>query len=163
MTEHFKVLNEAEFDKLKDAIALITVYIAGADGNIDEDELAWAEKVTNIRSYNTPERLSEYYEHVGQDFSERLEYYVNTLKDIEVRNATVEAKLAELNPILAKLDNKLGARLYKSFITFAEHVAKASGGFLGFFSIGPEEKALLDLKMIHPIVRELEDDDDEEE
>jgi len=151
MTEYFKVLSESEFDQLKDAISLITIYIAGADGEIDSDELAWAEKVTKIRSYNLPESLNDFYTEVGNDFHDKLEAYKTQLSDRNERNNTVEAKLTALNPVLAKLHPKLGAELYGSYISFAKHVAKASGGFLGFFSIGPEEAALLDLKMLEPI------------
>ena len=163
MIENFKMLNEAEFDKLKDAISLITVYIAGADGNIDSEELEWAEKITSIRSYNAPDGLSKFYEEVGVDFQERIDKYVTSLDSIELRNSTVEQKLTELNPILAKLDLRIGAALYKSYVSFAKHVAKASGGFLGFFSIGPDEKALLDLKMITPIIWTSEEDEESED
>lgn len=157
MTEYFKTLSDGEYDKLKDAISLITVYIAGADGHIDEDELKWAEKITTIRGYSTPDGLNEFYDDVGVDFQDRVEKYVESLSELEHRNKTVEQKLSELNPILAKLDTEIGAKLYSSYVSFAKHVAKASGGFLGFFSIGPAEKAVLDLKMITPIVVEEED------
>ncbi len=157
MTEQFKVLSDSEFDQLKDAISLITVYIAGADGEIDNDETAWAEKVTNIRSYSLPEGLADFYEEVGVDFHTRLEGHMSSLSELELRNSTVAAKLTDLNPILAKLPTKLGAGLYSSYVSFAKHVAKASGGFLGFFSIGPKEAALLDLEMLTPIIWEEED------
>ena len=158
MTEKFKVLSEAEFDKLKDAISLITVYIAGADGEIETEELKWAEKITSIRSYFADNDLKKFYAEVGIDFKERVIKYAKTLDQLEVRNQTVEQKLAELNPIMAKLKPRVGAALYKSYISLANHVAKASGGFLGFFSISAEEKAILDLKMINPIVWEVEND-----
>ena len=162
MTEHFKILSDAEYDQLKDAISLITVYIAGADGNIDDDELKWAEKITSIRGYSNPEGLNEFYDDVGTDFQTRIEKYTSSLSDLDVRNKTVEQKLSDLNPILAKLDTNLGSKLYTSYVSFAKHVAKASGGFLGFFSIGPAEKAVLDLKMLTPIVWEDEDATSEE-
>lgn len=158
MTEYFKVLSDAEYDQLKDAISLITVYIAGADGDIDEDETKWAEKVTKIRSYSLPESLAGFYEEVGVDFHDRLENYVSSLSDLETRNKTVEQALTALNPILAKLPTKLGASLYNSYVSFAKHVAKASGGFLGFFSIGPKEAALLDLEMLTPIIWDEDED-----
>ncbi|MDF1699018.1 MAG: hypothetical protein P1U56_24410 [Saprospiraceae bacterium] len=161
MTDNFKVLSDEEFDKLKDAISLITVYIAGADGKIDSNELEWAEKVTSIRSYSETYGLKLFYEEVGLDFNDRVSNYILTLDTLELRNSTVEAKLAELNPILKKLDPRIGAQTYKSLISFAKHVAKASGGFLGFFSIGPDEKAVLDLKMIEPIVWKPEEDEEE--
>jgi len=158
MTEYFKVLSDSEFDQLKDAISLITVYIAGADGEINKDETDWAEKVTKIRSYTLPEGLAGFYEEVGIDFHERLENHMTSLSNLETRNSTVAEKLTALNPILAKLPVKLGAALYSSYVSFAKHVAKASGGFLGFFSIGPKEAALLDLEMITPIIWEEEEE-----
>lgn len=157
MTEYFKVLSDSEFEQLKDAIALITVYIAGADGEIDHEETEWAEKLTKIRSYNLPDALKGFYEEVGVDFHDKIENYTATLSDLETRNNTVVKALTDLNPVLAKLPPQLGAELYNSYKSFAKHVAKASGGFLGFFSIGPKEAALLDLEMITPIVWEDED------
>ena len=154
MTQNFKVLSEAEFDKLKDAISLITVYIAGADGEIETEELKWATKITSIRSYFAHTDLIKFYTEVGKDFEEKVIEYAKDLDQLEVRNKTVTEKLTELNPIMAKLDPKVGAALYKSFLSLANHVAKASGGFLGFFSISSEEKAILDLKMINPIIWE---------
>lgn len=154
MTEYLKVLSNEEFDKLKDAISLITVYIAGADGDIKSEELKWADKLTSIRSYNLPSDLKFFYKEVGLDFQDRVMNYIKSLDQLDIRNQTVTQKLTELNPILEKLNPRLGAALYASYISFAKHVAKASGGFWGFFSISPEEKAILDLKMINPIVWE---------
>jgi len=152
MTEDFKILSDAEYDKLKNAISLITVYIAGADGEIDSNELEWAKKITDIRAYSAADELQNFYEDVGADYQERVDNYLQSLSELKLRNQTAEQELSDLNPIMAKLDTKIGAKLYKSYISFAKHVAKASGGFLGFFSIGPAEKAVLDLEMITPIV-----------
>lgn len=152
MTDHFSVLSREEYNQLKETIANITIYIAAADGEVDHDETLWAEKVTKIRSYNLPEDLRSYYKDVGVDFHEKLEHLLATLpKPVAERLAALETKLASVNPILAKLDTKLGAALYKSFKSFAKHVAKASGGFLGFFSIGPKEADLIELEMITQI------------
>lgn len=157
MTEHFSVLSADEYNQLRETIAHITIYIAAADGEVDHEETEWAEKVTKIRSYNLPEDLRNYYKDVGVDFHEKLEELMATLpKPTEERMAALEVKLAAVNPILAKLDTKLGAELYRSFKSFAKHVAKASGGFLGFFSIGPKEADLIELEMITEIVHEEE-------
>ena len=126
MIKYFKGLSDEEIDKLKDAVALITVYIAGADGVIEENELEWAKKIANIRSYSLQDGLEEFYESVGEDFAERVEKYVKRLSDLQTRNNTVENRLTELNPILAKLEPKMGALMYSSYVSFAEHVAKAT-------------------------------------
>jgi hypothetical protein len=162
MTEFFKVLSDSEIDQLKDAISLITIYIAGADGKIHEDETNWAKKVAKIRSYSLPGSLKEFYLEVGVDFQDRIDNYTKSLSDLETRNKTVAEKLTALNPILAKLPPKLGATIYNSYVSFAKHVAKASGGFFGFFAIGPAEAALLDLEMITPIVWVEEEESEEE-
>ena len=159
MIDNFKMLSESEFNQLKEAVSLISVYIAGADGDIDNEEIQWAEKITKIRSYNAPELIRGYYDEVGLDFEEKVLAMVLQLNgDTAKRNAYIEEKLAALNPIMAKLDERVGAKLYTSYITFAKHVAKATGGFLGFFSIGAEEAALLDLKMITPVIYEEEEE-----
>ena len=50
---------------------------------------------------------------------------------------------------------------YKGFVSFAERIAKASGGILSFFTIGPEEKKWIGLPMLTPIVYKVEEDEEE--
>ena len=153
MTEYFKQLEADDFKKLKDAIALITVYIAGVDGEIKKGEIEWAEKVTQIRSYKMSEDLKGFYQEVGLDFHDVLESYIDQFpKSPEERNKIIATRLAQLNPILAQLDQKVAAHLYSSYRSFATHVAKATGGFLGFFAINSREQKILGLDMITPII-----------
>ena len=70
---------------------------------------------------------------------------------LSANNNAIGERLEKLNEILAKLPQDLGANLYKSFISFASHVAKSSGGVLGFFSVSEAEKSVIDLTMIAPI------------
>jgi hypothetical protein len=159
MTEYFQSLNEGDFKKLKDAVALITIYIAGVDGEINKEELQWAEKVTKIRSYKMSEDLKGFYQEVGIDFHEVLESYINSFpRDPHERNKIIAERLKALNPILAKLDNRVAAHLYESYRSFAVHVAKSTGGFLGFFAINPQEKKILGLDMITPIINQDEEE-----
>lgn len=152
MTEHFSVLNNEEYKSLTDAISLITILIAGADGDVKKEELDWATKITNIRSYSLPEGLKDFYGDVGLDFTERLDHYTHvTSNAVTVRMGEISDKLAKLNPILAKLPQNRGAILYESYKSFAKHVAKSSGGFLGFFAIGSEEEKWINLPMLTPI------------
>lgn len=145
-------LTLAENDKLKKAIPLITVLIAGADGNIEKEELTWAKKIAGVREYGPPSKLHGYYQEVGVDYEEVINGLIDTLpEDTAERTNIISERLAELNPILAKLDASLGHAYYKSFVSFAEHVAKATGGFLGFFSVGTEEKTLINLPMLDVI------------
>jgi uncharacterized protein YydD (DUF2326 family) len=153
MIEHLKSLKEEDYNKLKDAVPQITVLIAGADGKIESGQLEWAEKVTNIRSYKMEEELADFYREVGVDFNEKLDGILRSMpENVRERTAMLTEKLEALNEIFAKLEPQIASKLYKSFTSFARHVAQASGGFLGFFSINQEEAKLIGLPMITPII-----------
>ncbi len=153
MSEYFKPLNENEKSELSDALALITVLIAGADGNFEKEELEWAEKVTHIRSYKLKGEMKSFYEHAEEQFLAKTQYYMDNLpSNVTERSNQIAERLSGLNPILAKLEPATGSKLYKGLISFADHVAKASGGVMGFFSVNAEEGKWIDLPMITPII-----------
>lgn len=153
MIYHFEAVNREEYGKLKGALALITVLVAGADKNIDQEETEWAEKLTKIRSYANDDTLHEFYKDLGVTFHDDLIELINKLPgDVDRRREAIEEKLGELNPIMAKLPAKIGALLYDSYVTFAKHVAKSSGGFLGFGSISANESKVMELDTINPII-----------
>ena len=145
----FETLLPEEYDLLKDAIPLITILIAGADGNIDSDERSWAEKVTSIRSYSLPEEYRGYYEEVGKSFGAHLDQLVAELPENVVdRQMEITRRMSPLNGILGKLETKVAAAIYDEWRSFAKHVARASGGFLKFWSISREEKKWIGLPML---------------
>ena len=153
MDQDLQTLSPEEISQLQDAYAYITVLIAGADGKIDPDELTWAEKITQIRTFAGDERLKSFHTEVNDGISTRIKQLIAELpKETAPRNAIISEKIAQLNPILASIDPSLGAYLYKGFKSFAERIAKASGGFLSFFTIGPEEKKWVGLPMLTPII-----------
>ncbi|MEM1319471.1 MAG: hypothetical protein AAGG75_04400 [Bacteroidota bacterium] len=155
MIPQFEQLNEEETTLMLDTLPLITVLIAGADGNIDEEEKAWAEKLTNIRSFAREDSLTDYYKLADEHFAEKLSIFLNSLpSDVAARNAEIGHRLSGLNSILPKLDVNFALRFRKGLNSFAEHVAKASGGFLRMGSISKEEKDLIDLPMIDQVVVE---------
>lgn len=157
----FAALSEDQYNQLKEALTYITVLIAGADGKIDEQELNWAEKLTHIRTFADPEDLHDYYHDVEKDFSEHLQSLISSLPtSVEARERVISAKLSGLNAILMLLENEVAYDLYTSFTSFAKHIAKASGGFLRFGSISHEEKHWINLPMIDPIIREIEDEEE---
>ena len=164
MEQIFRKISKKELSLLKEAIPMITVLIAGADGNIDAKERAWAEKITKIRTYSVPEEYQAFYTEVGSDFQEKLDQMIERFpSDVRERGALINEKLSEVNLILAKLEPKYGALLYKEFKRFARHVATASGGFLGFFAVGSEEAKWIDLPMIDEIIYDEDEDEEEDE
>lgn len=152
MIPQFDGLNDSDQQLLTDAIPLITTLIAGADGDIDTKEKEWAAKIMEIRGYKHPTALKEYYQHVGETFAKRLDDIIASMpSDMAQRNQMISDELAQLNEVFPKMEQLHSALLYKSFTSFAEHVAKASGGFLGFAAISREEARFVDLPMVNAV------------
>ncbi len=155
MIPQLENLSQEETDLMLDTIPLITILIAGGDGNIDSEEKEWAEKLTGIRSYASEDALAEFYKLVDDHFSDKLNSLIADLPtEVQPRKEVISGRLMGLNAILPKLDVNFASRFRKSLSSFAEHVAKASGGFLRFGSISKEEKELIDLPMIDSVVIE---------
>lgn len=150
MIDSLKKIEASSYTKLKDAVALITILVAGADGKIDLKEAEWAEKLTDIRSYASRPFLKTFYKEVGVDYVQRFQYYIDILPvGIEARKQAISERLAELNDILPLLGEKNAALLYHDLVTFAAHVAKTSGGFLGFMTVSKAEEDVMSLSMIN--------------
>ncbi len=150
---HFEALNAEEIQQLEEAIPLIAVLIAGADGKIDASESDWAAKLTHIRSYSGLEDLKEFYKQIDANFSVKFTEFVKFLPaDTDARQKLISDNLAKLNPILQKLDPLVAYHLYTSYKTYAKGIADASGSIFGFHFTHNEEKPWLSLQMIHEIV-----------
>jgi hypothetical protein len=152
MIEHFENITSEEFKTLTDTIARITILIGGADGTLSPEEKRDAKKLTKIRSYANAESLHGFYKKVGENFLEVLDTEYELLPGIvdDRANVLVE-KIKLVNDILPKLEQPIGQELYKSYVSFAQHVAKCSGGFLDFLSVSAAEDKWMDLNMINPV------------
>lgn len=161
MIQHFQELTTNEIDKMVNSITLITILIAGADGKIDKEEKDWSQKIAKIRTYSNPDVLHDFYVQVGRNYSSKLNQLIDDLpSDTDYRNQKISKELNELNDIFPKLEIHYAATLYQSLVSFAKHVAKASGGFLGIGSISKHEKKWIDLPMITPVIAPEENEDE---
>lgn len=152
-------LSESEKSELLEAIPAITVLVAGADDEIDDEESAWAAKLTKIRSFSNNEELHGFYEQVGDSFETNLDSIIKSAGNSpQERTKHISEKLKLINPILAKLDDKIAYLIYKDLLSFAKHVARASGGFLRFGSISKAEKAVISLDMLDKVEYEEEEE-----
>ena len=154
MLPQFNGLSEQDEQILLEAIPQITILIAGADGKYDSDEIEWAKKVTEIRTYASPyEKLNEFYRIVGASYQDDLTHLIQSLpNDLDERQSILKDRLNRINDVLPKMhDQQIAYQLYKDLVSFAKHVAKASGGFLGFGSISKAERDLIGLDMIIPV------------
>lgn len=149
MLEQFESLSTADRQVMMDVIPLVTILISGADGKIDSREKKWAEKMTEIRSYTADKPLLPYYQEVGKTFNDRMNELLSELPaGQEERQIAISDRLAKLNDVFPKLDSYYARNFYNSILSFSEHVAKSSGGFLGFFSVSDAEESWVKLPMI---------------
>lgn len=150
--EGFQGLEKAEIEALLEAPALITILVGTADGELDSEERHWSERLLRSRTYNNPKILNDYYQIVVETFWVRVQSEMAHLPgDVKARNHEISERLAQLNPVLAKLDRRLAADLYKGFVGLAEETAKSSGGFLRIGAIGAEENKWIKLPMLEPV------------
>lgn len=152
MIKELEALSAEDREVILDAIPLVTLLVAGADGKIDAREKEWAAKLTTIRGYKEKPELKLLYTEVGKTFTDKLDQYLEELpEDLETMQTVISDKLGKLNDVLPKIDSWYAQLYYESLLSFAKHVAEASGGILGFMSIGPKEKKIINLPMITPI------------
>lgn len=155
---HFENLTPSELQQLEAAVVQISILVAGADGTIDAEEAAWADKVAHIRGYSGEEWLQEFYDQIAANFKIQFNDTVKSLPtDAALRQTTLATELEKVNPILAKLEPIVGYKMYHSYVTLAMSIAKSSGGILGFGSVSNAEKKVVDLPMITPIAEPAEE------
>lgn len=147
----YENLPKEELELLLDAPALVTVLIGGADGDLDEKEVAWGKKLTQIRADREDSFLQDYYEDVNENFKKSLVKIVEKFPpviDAEENCKAIATELEKLNAIYKKLDKNFVNALNKSLRSFAQQIAEASGGVLGFGSESYEEEQWINLSML---------------
>lgn len=137
---------------LYDAIPYVTLLVAGADGVIDDAELEKGEKIAHIRAFRFHPEWQEYYKKVDENLHQRLRELIRALpRDAEKRQEVISGELSKLNDILPQLAPRHAKHFYDGLLSFARHVATASGGLIGWMSIGPREAKVVELPMIEPV------------
>jgi hypothetical protein len=161
--EHFESLSQEELQVLENAVSQIALLIAGADGAIDKEEMDWAAKLMHIRTYSGEKSIQRFYAEVEANFNIKLRDLMKMgSQNVKERQAALSASIAQVNPILAKLDAHTAYHVYHSYMTLAKSVAKSAGGILGFGAISGAEEKLIGLSMIKPIERPIDEKNEEE-
>lgn len=140
-------ISDQERKQLIEAPVLITLLIAGADGEFSPTEAQWAEKVVGFRKDTAHYTLQYYYELVSDGFDKKLEDLHSYYGGMNNRSTAIQEELSKLKPILSKLDEHYREKLIESYKSLAKQIAESSGGILGFFSRNKEEEALMKLEM----------------
>lgn len=152
-------LSAEQEEILLSAFADVAVLIGAADGNMDEEELAWSKKVTHIRTFSGHEQLFEFYkkldEQIGQRIADGLQLNQD---DPAARETELISRLERVDSVLSTLTPQFGSYIYHDLLSYAKHIARASGGFLRFFSISAGEKEFMSLPMITPVIWDEEEE-----
>jgi hypothetical protein len=149
-------LNDTQKSRLADAFAEIAVLIGSADGAMSDEEKLWSQKISHIRTFAGKEELFDLYKEVENTIDDKINRILTGYPDREARENMLIEKLVDVNEVLGQLDNHLGSKIYKDLRSFAMHVAKASGGFMRFFSVSRDEREWAELPMINEVIWEEE-------
>ena len=148
--EALKNLTPGEKDTLFEAPVLVAILIAGADNDYNKAELQRAIELTHDRRITARRDLLEFYELVGEGIEDKLKVKMHKLpSEAAKRNPVIIEELAKLNDILPKLNSEFANDYYWSLRSMADKIAQASGGLLGYMSVGYEESKLVGLEMIN--------------
>lgn len=149
MISELEELSEQERKLVYNAPILVSILIAGADDNIDANEVRRAIKIAEQKAKNLKTHIIEFYQGVSEDFDRKLEATIHQYppKATE-RTPRISNELAKLNPILSKIDKTFAIVYHHSLREISRAIAKSSGGVLGLNSIGKEEAELIELPML---------------
>ena len=125
MIKEFENLRKEEVEILLRAPVLVSILIAGADGNIDKAETKEAIAIARGRQSRAREQLVDYYKVVGDNFEDQFNELVSKfpLKP-EERNPQIIAELKRLNRILPKIDKNFSVKFHASLKDLAKRLRK---------------------------------------
>lgn len=149
MLDEFKDLTTEEVELMHKAPMLVCILIAGADNNIDKSEIKQAVNLSKSKQKTARKDLIDYYREIGQDFEDKLKVLIQQYPvDTSKRTPMIISELEQLNSIWPKLSKIFAIEFYASLKDISKKIAEASGGILGYMSVGYEESKFVDLKMI---------------
>jgi len=154
MIKYFENLRDDDIQIMYKVPVYVTILIAGADDKIDKKELQEAISIANLKKIKARKLLVDYYAKVVDSFEDDLYKEIDALPDsAEERNPILVKKLERLNIIFRYLDNSFAVQFYESIKDWAKKIATASGGVLGFLSVGLEESKFVELRMVRNPIR----------
>src|SRR5258708_5580170 len=149
MIPEFSKLSDNEMELMFRAPILACILIAGADGEIDRNEIQGAIEVARKKQKRSQANLLEFYRYVGEDFEDKLKVVIQSYPlEATQRIPLIIEELTQLNEILPKLDKTFALAFYNSIKEIALKIAESSGGLLGMNKIGEEEARYVGLSMI---------------
>jgi hypothetical protein len=148
MITQFGSLTKEEQEFLYTAPILVSILIAGADGDIDRNEIKEGMNQTRKQRAANP-GIVELYEEVRVDFEDKLKILLQSYPvEATQRNGLLVEELSRLNTLLPKVEKNFAVQYYNSICDLAMKIAKSSGGLFGMKSIGDAEARYVKLPMI---------------
>lgn len=140
-------LSASEQELMMKAPLLVCILIAGADEQIDAQEVKGA--IQLAETARKKEQVSALFRMAAEDFEDKFKIILQGLpQEAAVRNKTVTEELKGLNAIWPKLNPTFAKEYLRCLRFVAKRIAQSSGGVLGINAIGEEESALINLPMI---------------
>jgi hypothetical protein len=140
-------LSAPEQELMMKAPLLVCILIAGADEQIDKQELKSAMHLAD--SARKKEQVSALFRMAAEDFEDKFKIILQSLPQEAVeRNQVIIEDLRRLNAVFPKINLTFAKEYLRCLRFVAKRIAEASGGVLGINSIGEEEAALINLPMI---------------
>ncbi|UXX79130.1 hypothetical protein N7E81_17390 [Reichenbachiella carrageenanivorans] len=148
MTSVFRTLRDDEIEIVLNAPAMVAMLIAGADDDVDKDEIAEAIHYATTAKHRY-DKLGEYFQDVADKFEDIFKNYIEDLPDhLDTRQHAITSYLRQLNGILPKVQPEVASQLHQFLLDIAKVVAEASGGIFGVKKISKAEAKYLPLDMI---------------
>lgn len=154
MIYEFEPLSKEDQELMLKAPAFIAVLIAGADNNIDPQEVNRAVELVNVKTFSEKQDLQTYYHEVEKTIEKDIKSIIDTLPtNADERNPLISAELAKLNYALGKIKPRYANDLFNSWKGYAGSVARAWGGIMGINSVNRDEEQWVDLPMLNEPAR----------
>lgn len=142
-------LNDAELEFLAGTVTRIALLVGSADGHFSAEEKDAAERLVHVRSFSHPAALEGLYERAFDEFHATLDSLLTNFDgNFDDLHQSLETDLTRVNTILQKLEYESARMVVESLRSFAWHIAKSSGGFLGMGAISKAEEHWIHLPMI---------------
>lgn len=149
MLYHISKLHRDEQELVKKAPLLVSILVAGADGEVDSEEINRTVQLIHTKSFSESSDIRHLYREIDHDVEPALTAILKGLPtDVVEREKRLSEELEGLNSILAKLDPQIATDFYNSLKGFALRVAQTSGGILGMGPLGHHEKEMIKLPML---------------
>lgn len=150
MLYHISKLHRDEQELIKKAPLLVSILVAGADGEIEADEIQNVAKLIHTKSFSEVSDIRHLYNEIDHDVEATFNAIIKGLPtDSEERELRVSEELAGLNPIMPTTDAQVAHDFYNSLKKFALHMAQSSGGVLGMLRVNHHEKEIIKLPMLN--------------